>query len=172
LQVGDQVPITVQSATAVTDPDAPLVNSIELRDTGVILSITPRVNVSGLVIMELEQEVSNVVQSETETSSELTTPTISTRQISSTVAIQSGETVVLGGLIQDNRNRSVTGLPFLSRLPIVGALFGTRSRTGDRTELLVLLTPHVIRGAEDARAITEELRRRLRNMAPLDERPR
>jgi general secretion pathway protein D len=172
LQVGDQVPITVQSATAVTDPDAPIVNSIELRDTGVILSITPRVNVSGLVIMELEQEVSNVVQSETDTSSEQATPTISTRQISSTVAIQSGETVVLGGLIQDNQNRSVTGLPFLSRLPIVGALFGTRSRTGDRTELLVLLTPHVIRGADDARAITEELRRRLRSIAPLDQRMR
>jgi len=172
LQVGDQVPITVQSATSVTDADAPIVNSIELRDTGVILSVTPRVNVSGLVVMELEQEVSNVVQSETDTSSEQATPTISTRQISSTVAIRSGETIVLGGLIQDNQDRSVSGLPFLARLPIVGALFGTRSRTGDRTELLVLLTPRVIRGAEDARAMTGELRRRLRTIAPLDERLR
>jgi general secretion pathway protein D len=172
LQVGDQVPITVQSATAVTDPEAPIVNSIELRDTGVILSVTPRVNVSGLVILELEQEVSNVVQSETATTSELATPTINTRQISSTVAIQSGETIVLGGLIKDDQNRTVSGLPFLSRLPIVGALFSTRSRSLDRTELLVLLTPHVIRGPEDARAITEELRRRLRSMAPLDQRMR
>jgi general secretion pathway protein D len=172
LQVGDQVPITVQQATAVTDPDAPIVNSIELRDTGVILSVTPRVNVSGLVILELEQEVSNVVQSETDTSSEQATPTISTRQISSTVAVQSGETIVLGGLIQDNQNRSVSGLPFLARLPIVGALFGTRGRSLNRTELLVLLTPRVIRGPEDARAITGELRRRLRSIAPLDERLR
>jgi len=172
LQVGDQVPITVQQAQAVTAGDAPLVSSIELRDTGVILSITPRVNVSGLVIMELEQEVSNVVRSETDTSSEQATPTISTRQISSTVAVQSGETVVLGGLIQDNQNRSVSGLPFLARLPIVGALFGTRGRNLNRTELLVLLTPRVIRGPEDARAITGELRRRLRSIAPLDERLR
>jgi general secretion pathway protein D len=172
LQVGDQVPITVQQATAVTDPDAPIVNSIELRDTGVILSVTPRVNVSGLVILELEQEVSNVVESETRTSSEQATPTISTRQISSTVAIRSGETIVLGGLIQDNQNRSVSGLPFLARLPIVGALFGTRGRNLNRTELLVLLTPRVVRGVEDARAITGELRRRLRSIAPLDERLR
>ena len=172
LQVGDQVPITVQQAQAVTDSTAPIVNSIELRDTGVILSITPRVNVSGLVILELEQEVSNVVRSETRTSSEQATPTISTRQISSTVAIQSGETVVLGGLIQDNRNRSTSGLPFLSRLPIVGALFGTRGRNLNRTELLVLLTPRVIRGPDDARAITGELRRRLQSIAPLDERLR
>jgi general secretion pathway protein D len=172
LQVGDQVPITVQQATAVTDPDAPIVNSIELRDTGVILSVTPRVNVSGVVILELQQEVSNVVQSETRTSSEQATPTISTRQISSTVAIRSGETIVLGGLIQDNQNRSTSGLPFLSRLPIVGALFGTRGRSVNRTELLVLLTPRVIRDTEDARAITGELRRRLRSVAPFDGRPR
>jgi general secretion pathway protein D len=172
LQVGDQVPITVQQATGVTDPDSPIVNSIELRDTGVILSVTPRVNVSGLVIMELEQEVSNVVQSETDTESEQATPTISTRQISSTVAVRSGETIVLGGLIQDDQNRAVSGLPFLARLPIVGALFGTRGRSLTRTELLVLLTPRVIRGVEDARAITGELRRRLQSLAPLDERLR
>jgi general secretion pathway protein D len=79
---------------------------------------------------------------------------------------------VLGGLIQDNQDRSVSGLPFLARLPIVGALFGTRGRSLNRTELLVLLTPRVIRGPEDARAITGELRRRLRSIAPLDARLR
>jgi general secretion pathway protein D len=168
IQVGDQVPITVQQATSVTNPDAPIVNSIELRDTGVILSVTPRVNASGLVVMELQQEVSNVVRAEGQTTeSEQATPTISQRQISSTVAVQSGETIALGGLIQDNNDRSTSGIPFLSRLPIVGPLFGTRSRNENRTEILILLTPRVIRGVAEARAVTDEVRRRLRSVAPL-----
>ena len=168
IQVGDQVPITVQQATSVSNPDAPIVNSIELRDTGVILSVTPRVNASGLVIMELQQEVSNVVRAEAQTtSSEQATPTISQRQISSTVAVQSGETIVLGGLIQDNHDNSVSGMPFLSRLPIIGPLFGTRSRNQNRTELLVLLTPRVIRGPAEARAVSDEIRRRLQSVAHL-----
>jgi general secretion pathway protein D len=167
IQVGDQVPITVQQATSVV-ANAPIVNSIELRDTGVILSVTPRVNASGLVVMELQQEVSNVARNaQQNTTSEETTPTISQRQISSTVAVQSGETIVLGGLIQDNRLNSQSGIPFLSRLPIVGALFGSRDSTKSRTELLVLLTPRVIRGVAEARAITDEMRRRLRSVAPL-----
>jgi general secretion pathway protein D len=161
------VPITVQQATSVTNPDAPIVNSIELRDTGVILSVTPRVNASGLVVMELQQEVSNVVPTAGQTSSQQTTPTIAQRQISSTVAVQSGETIVLGGLIQDNRNNSLSGVPFLSRLPIIGPLFSTRDRSNERTELLVLLTPRVVRGIAEARAITDEMRRRLQSVAPL-----
>jgi general secretion pathway protein D len=167
IQVGDQVPIAVQQATSVISPGAPVVNSIELRDTGVILSVTPRVNASGLVVMELEQEVSNVVPSAGQTSSQQTTPTIAQRQISSTVAVQSGETIVLGGLIQDNRNTSLSGVPFLSRLPILGPLFSTRDRSKDRTELLVLLTPRVIRGVAEARVITDEMRRRLQSVARL-----
>ena len=115
IQVGDQVPISVQSATSVIDPDAPVVNSIEYRDTGVILLVTPRVNASGLVIMEIQQEISNVVDAPTTTISELTSPTINQRQINSTVAILSGETVALGGLIQDQRERAQSGIPFLSR---------------------------------------------------------
>ncbi len=168
IQVGDQVPITVQQATSVTNPDAPIVNSIELRDTGVILSVTPRVNASGLVVMELQQEVSNVARSAQQTTtSEQSTPTIAQRQISSTVAVQSGETIALGGLIQDNQTNSRSGVPFLSRLPIIGPLFGTRDHTKDRTELLVLLTPRVIRGVAEARAVTDEMRRRLQSVAPL-----
>jgi general secretion pathway protein D len=166
IQVGDQVPITVQQATSVV-ANAPIVNSIELRDTGVILSVTPRVNASGLVVMELQQEVSNVVPTTGQTTSQQTTPTIAQRQISSTVAVQSGETIALGGLIEDHRNNSSSGVPFLSRLPIIGPLFGTRDRSNDRTELLVLLTPRVVRGIADARAITDEMRRRLRTVAPL-----
>jgi general secretion pathway protein D len=168
IQVGDQVPIVTQQATSVVSAGAPVVNQIELRDTGVILSVTPRVNASGLVVMELQQEVSNVARNPRQTTtSEQSTPTIAQRQIRSTVAVQSGETIVLGGLIQDDQENTRTGLPFLSRLPIVGALFGSRDNTDKRSELLVLLTPRVIRGIAEARAITDEMRRRLQSVAPL-----
>ena len=167
LQVGDQVPITVQSATPITGDVDTIVNSIELRDTGVILTVTPRVNAGGLVILEIQQEVSNVVRAETVTQSELTTPTISQRLVSSTVAVQHGQTVALGGLITDNTDRSRSGVPILSSIPIIGVLFSTRNRTNNRTELLVLLTPRVIDSPERAQAVTDEIRRRLTGiMAP------
>jgi general secretion pathway protein D len=166
LQVGDQVPITVQSAAPITGGVDTIVNSIELRDTGVILTVTPRVNAGGLVILEIQQEVSNVVRAETVTQSELTTPTISQRLVSSTVAVQHGQTVALGGLITDNRERSRDGVPILSSIPIIGVLFSTRSTVDDRTELLVLLTPRVIDSPERAQAVTEEIRRRITGIMP------
>jgi general secretion pathway protein D len=172
IQVGDQVPISVQSAVSVIDPDAPVVNSIEYRDTGVILLVTPRVNASGLVILEIQQEISNVVDAPTTTTAEETSPTINQRQINSTVAILSGETVALGGLIQDQRERAQSGIPLLSRIPIVGALFRSRSNAITRTELLVLITPSVVENPARARAVTDELRRRLRSLEQLEERVR
>jgi general secretion pathway protein D len=172
IQVGDQVPISVQSATSVIDPEAPIVNSIEYRDTGVILLVTPRVNASGLVIMEIQQEISNVVDAPSQTVSETTSPTINQRQINSTVAVASGETVALGGLIQDERERGMSGIPVLSRIPIVGALFSTRNNVLRRTELLVLITPSVVENPARARAVTQELRNRLRSLEELEARVR
>jgi general secretion pathway protein D len=166
LQVGDQVPITVQQATPLTGDVNTIVNSIELRDTGVILTVTPRVNAGGLVILEIQQEVSNVVRAETVTQSELATPTISQRLVSSTVAVQSGQTIALGGLITDNRNRTRSGVPILSSIPVIGVLFSTRQNNKARTELLVLLTPRVIDSAERAQTVTDELRRRLTGIMP------
>jgi general secretion pathway protein D len=169
LQVGDQVPILSQQAQSVTDTDAPVVNSIEQVQTGVILSVTPRVNAGGLVTMEIQQEVSDAIET---TSSDINSPTISQRRIASTVAVQSGETVALGGLIRDNRNNRQTGLPLLSSIPVVGWLFGVTDRRSERTELLVLITPSVIGSQEEARAATEELRRRLSGVGPIGSRLR
>jgi general secretion pathway protein D len=165
LQVGDQVPIATQSAVSITDPNAPVVNTIEQRDTGVILSVTPRVNASGLVIMEIDEETSDPVRT---VSSDIDSPTIRQRRVGSTVAVQSGQTVVLGGLIRDDRQRAMTGIPVLQRLPIIGPLFGVRDSTSNRTELLVVITPRVIRNPDQAHAVTEELRQRLRSLAPLN----
>lgn len=165
LQVGDQVPIATQSAVSVGDPDAPIVNSIEFRDTGVILEVTPRVNAGGLVTLDVLQEVSDVVQT---TTSDLNSPTIQQRSIQSTVAVQTGDTVALGGLIEDSDQASVSGVPLLSEIPILGNLFKTTSNAAQRTELLVLITPRVVRDRREAQDVTEELRKRLTGIAPLE----
>jgi general secretion pathway protein D len=167
LNVGDQVPISTQSSVSTTDTDAPIVNSIEYRDTGVVLEITPRVNASGLVVLDIIQEVSDVIPTDT---SEIDSPTIQQRRIETTVAVQSGETVALGGLIRDNRSDGVSGVPVLSEIPILGNLFKTNIETTLRTELLVLITPRVITNVEEATAAMEELRARMTGLAPLERR--
>ncbi len=164
LQVGDEVPIATQQAVSVTDPEAPIVNSIEFRDTGVILRVTPRVNKGGLVVLEIEQEVSSVVAT---TTSGIDSPTIRQRRITSSVAIQGGETVALGGLIREEATRGSSGIPYLSDIPVLGFLFGSRINDQDRTELLVLITPRVVRNQRDARDVTNELRRRMQTIEPL-----
>jgi general secretion pathway protein D len=118
-----------------------------------------------LVVLDIVQEVSDVVQT---TSSTLDTPTIQQRQIKSTVAVQSGESVALGGLIRDANSKGVSGVPLLSDIPLLGNLFKTTSDTQRRTELLVLLTPRVATNRQDAREITDELRSRVRALAPLE----
>jgi len=167
LQVGDQVPIATQSSVTVNDPDAPIVNSIQFRDTGVILEVTPRVNAGGLVVLDVLQEVSDVVET---TTSDIDSPTIQQRFIESTVAVQSGDTVALGGLIRDRHEESVSGLPLLSEIPVFGNLFKTTEEVERRTELLVLITPRVVRNRSEALEVTEELRRRLSTLGPLETR--
>lgn len=164
IQVGDQVPITVQQQQSTITGGtgtAPIINSIEYRDTGVILSVTPRVNASGLITMDVAQEVSDVSSRAT------LTPTILQRKIASTVAVQSGDTIVLGGLIRDNRNHTERGVPGLYKVPILGKLFGTTDVDNSRTELLVVITPRAVRSQGEAREATEEMRRKLRGLPPI-----
>ena len=164
LQVGDQVPIITQQAQSIEGSDSPILQTIEQVPTGVLLTVIPRVNAGGLVTMEIQQEVSDAIETVT---SNINSPTISQRKITSTVAIESGETVALGGLIRDNSDRRQAGVPFLARLPFIGPLFGVTDNGSERTELLVLITPKVIGSQQEARLITEELRRRVRAVAPL-----
>ncbi len=164
LQVGDQVPILTQSATSTIGVGAPTVNSVEYRDTGVILKVTPRVNASGLVQLDIAQEVSDVVGT---TSSSISSPTISTRRVSTTIAVQDGQVIALGGLFRDSKSFGKNGLPILSRIPVLGSLlFGNTDNVQKRTELIILLKPHVVRGIEDAKAVTEELRAKIRTLEP------
>lgn len=164
LQVGDEVPIATQQATSVSTPGAPVVNSIEMRSTGVILKVTPRVNANGIATLEIEQEVSDVAKTTTST---LDSPTIQQRRIRSVVSVGNGETIALGGLIRQNKSRTRSGLPILSDIPILGALTSQTSDTVQRTELLILLTPTIVRNIEEARSVTDELRKRLHSVLPV-----
>jgi general secretion pathway protein D len=158
LQVGDEVPIVTASAVSTQTTDAPIVNSVEYRETGVILKVTPRVNGSGSVLLDISQEVSDV--SETG-SSTINSPTIQQRKIATTIVAQDGQTIALGGLIRNVTTKGKDGLPVLSQIPVLGALFGNHDNDVKRTELLVLLTLRVVRTPVDAEAITAELKAKI-----------
>ncbi len=170
LEVGNQVPIATAQAVSVESSGAPIVNSIEYHATGVILKVSPGVNKSGMVTMDVSQEVSNVATDADQTTT-LGSPTFSERKIQSTVAIHDNETIALGGLISDSKTRGSSGIPYLSEIPVVGGLFGTKNNTRVRTELMVLITPHVVSDLQTARAVTEELRQRFPSLQPLFAKP-
>ena len=165
LQVGDQVPIISQTAQSVVTSGAPIVNSVEYLNTGVILQVTPRVNASGQINLDIDQSVSDVAATTTST---INSPTITQRRIVTSVIVQDGETIALGGLIIDNHNTTKSGIPVLSDIPVVGSLFGTTAKSTGRTELLVLLSPRIVRSASEARSMTDELRNRMRAVRPLE----
>ncbi len=162
LQIGDQVPIATQSA--VDSADATIVNSIELRDTGIILTVTPRVNDSGRVILDIDQEVSDVIKT---TTSGIDSPTIRQRKISTTVVVNDGDSLALGGLIQQKADITKSQVPVLGDVPVVGNLFRHKQDTEKRTELLILITPHVIRDLREANDVTNEFRKQLGGLRAL-----
>jgi general secretion pathway protein D len=164
LQVGDQVPIITQQAQGVSSPGAPIVNTVELKDTGVILKVTPRVNDSGMVTLDVAQEVSDVAAT---TTSGINSPTIQQRKLSSTVATQSGNTIALGGLIRDNATVSKSGIPYLSQIPVIGNAFRKNGTNNRRTELIILLTPTVIKSTQDMRDTVNDLIDRMDLVEPL-----
>jgi len=160
IKVGDQVPIRTSETTSLaTSGTDPLVTStIQYRDTGVLLEVTPRVNPGGMVVLEITQDVNDVDQT---TTSDIDSPTIIQRRIMTSVAVQSGETVVLGGLIRNNQSESEAGVPGLRSVPGVGRLFSSKTTTNTRTELLVLITPTAISNVAEAKKSTEEMKRKL-----------
>ena len=154
IQIGDQVPTLGNTQTTSTGT----ITSVNYISTGVQLTVTPRINAGGLVSMDISQAVSTPSAT---TTSGINSPTVSQRSIVTHVAVQSGKTLVLGGLMQDQDGGGNTGLPYLSRIPVLGALFGAQSQSKVRNELVVLITPRVINNAEDASEVTQEYRRRV-----------
>lgn len=160
LEVGDLVPYLTQSAQSTVVNGGPIINSVSYRQTGVILQVTPRVNSGGLVTLDVAQEVSGINTS-APVYAGISSPTFSERAIQSRVVVQDGQTVGLAGLILDNVTRSNTGIPFLKDVPLLGLLAGSQANSRSRTELLVLITPHVVHDQRDARLLTEDLRAQL-----------
>jgi general secretion pathway protein D len=160
LQVGSQVPVLTQSQQSTLSANAPIVNSVDYRDTGVIMLVTPRVNTGGLVTLDISQEVSDVA---TVSTGNINSPTFNQRLIRTRVAVQDGQTVGMAGLIRDSDSQGNSGIPVLKDVPVLGTLFSNQTNSRLRTELLVLITPHVVRDQRDARALTEDLRNQLIN---------
>ncbi len=142
LQVGDQVPIVTQSSQSTTTSNAPLINTVDYRDTGVKLEVTPRLTGDNRVALTISQEVSSVAKTQT---SGIDSPTIKQRMMQSQLIIPEGTVVALGGLISSSSNDSDGGVPFLKDVPLVGALFKGRQQSHDRTELVVLLQVKILR---------------------------
>lgn len=157
IQVGDNIPIT-QTTVNTSTSDSTL-SSVEYVQTGVILDVTPRINPGGLVYLDVQQQVSDADTSTVTTSQP--NPSISTRSVSTQVAVQSGQTVLLGGLIKQDNAESTSSVPGLSKVPGLRWLFGSTSKSKDRTELIVLITPKVVVSTNDARQVTDEYRQQL-----------
>ena len=155
INVGQQISVDTGSSTG-TGTGGNVVTTRQYLSTGVILTVTPRINSGGRVTLDVNQEVSAPTGA-----SGTANPTIATRKAQTVVTVGSGETMVLAGLIQEIDRSGSAGVPLLSKIPLIGGLFGTQSFSRDRTELVLLITPTVVTNTDDARAVTDEIRKKL-----------
>ena len=162
IQVGDNIPIS--QTTVNTNVSDTTLSSVEYVQTGVILDVMPRINPGGLVYMDIKQQVSDANTSTT--SDNNGNPRISTRSVSTQVAVQSGQTVLLGGLIKQDNSDTASTVPYLGRIPGLRWLFGTTSKSKKRTELIVLITPRVVTSNSQARQVTDDYRQQLQLIKP------
>src|SRR5882724_5464096 len=160
LQVGDEVPITTSTATLLTNSSTPVVNTIEMRNTGVILKVLPRINSNGSIHLEIDQEISNVVNPDQQT----LTPTIAQRRVHSAVAVVSGQTVLLAGLISEREQKTKNGIPGLRDIKFLGDLLGNTTGTKQRSEIIIFIRTRLMRNSIDASSVTEEFREKLQLM--------
>ena len=161
LQVGDQIPIATRTAQAVETATAPIVNNIDYRNTGIILRVAPRINANGNVLLDVEQEISSVAKTST---ADTLTPTVSQRRVRSSIAVASGQTVLLGGLISEQQDRSRKGIPGLDQIPGLGDFFTQNVGSHRRTELIIFIRPQIIRNGIDANRVASELRSKMRSL--------
>jgi general secretion pathway protein D len=164
-KVGEKIPVVQTFYTpglGVGSTSNYNVGQVQYIDTGVLLDVVPRVSPGGLVYMDIQQIVSNPT-----TQDKNGNFTIANRSLSTQVAVQSGQTVLLGGLIQQTDTINDTGVPFLSRIPVLGHLFGRTDQNKKRSELIVLITPRIIRNPEDARRVTDEYQTQFESLKPI-----
>ena len=157
IQVGEDVP-TLTSSQTTTTTGGGVLQSIQYRNTGVVLKVKPVIHAGDRVELEVSQEVSSQVERKVEG---LNSPIFSTRKVETQLSLKDGSTVLLGGLMSSDRTVSDSGIPLLKDIPVLGQLFRTNSDKGQKKELLILITPHIVADDHDAQAITEAFRNRL-----------
>jgi len=162
IEVGKEVPIVTSEYTPTTlQANEAFSRSIEYRDTGILLTVTPRINEKGLVSMEINQEVSDVSEQRIEG---INSPIILKRQAETSLVVQDGKTIAIGGLIREKKDFSIEGIPFLSKIPYLGMLFSYTREVLEKTELLMLITPHVIHTFDQAELITREFEEKVEGL--------
>ena len=162
IDVGKEVPIVTSEYTPTNiQADTSLSRSIEYRDTGILLTVTPRINDKGLVAMEINQEVSDVSEQRIEG---INSPIILKRQAETNLVVQDGMTIVIGGLIREKHDYTMEGIPYLSKIPYLGMLFSYNKETVEKVELLFLITPHVVKTFEEAELVTREFKERVKGL--------
>ncbi len=168
IEIGSEIPIATgllqQPATGATATSYAFVaaGQIQYKTVGLLLTVTPHINDKNQVTLKINQEVSS--KGADQALAGITSPTFITRKAQTTAVVQNGHTLVLGGLIQESRNTTKAGIPFLSRLPIIGMLFGSTTTSVDRTELLIMVTPHVVSSKEEADRLTNEFQEKVRTI--------
>ena len=158
IKVGQSIPVNQQ--TLVGGTTNAVTTTASYIDTGVLLQVTPHINAGGLVTLEVDVTVSDPGTPATDGSA----PPINTRSIQTIVAVPTGQTMVMGGLITENKGNGSNGLPYLSRIPILGGLFGAQKLTNNRTELVVFITPEVVASPDDFRRVIDDLRRKMEQL--------
>jgi general secretion pathway protein D len=167
LMVGDDVPISTGSANVLTSQNT-VVNTIDYRSTGIILRVVPRVSANGNVRLDVEQEISQVSNTGSTNTTQNLTPTISQRKVKSSISVATGQTVLLAGLIQEQKEQDHAGIPLLDQVPGFGNAVGNTGHNITRTELIIFIRPQVIRDSVDASYVAEELRSKLKGtLAPV-----
>ena len=164
ITVGLQVP--VNSSSISTGGTGNVVSSAQYVSTGVTLTVTPRINPGGLVYMDVSQEVSRPGKIDSNLSSS-GNPPISNKSVTSQVAVQSGQTIFLGGLISEQSSKTRTGVPYLNRIPVLGSLFGSTRTTTTRSETIVMITPTVIENTNDLKTVSDDIRVEFMKIPPI-----
>jgi general secretion pathway protein D len=161
IKVGDRIPINQQTYVGTNVGAVPnaVTTTSQYIDTGVLLSVTPHINAGGLVQLDVQAEVSNPG-----TANPGEAPPINTRSVQSILSVQSGQTMVMGGLISDTKIGGSSGIPLLSKLPVIGAIFGTQTFKDVRTELVLFITPRVVENEFDMTGVVDDLRKKMERL--------
>lgn len=165
IEVGEEVPIVTSEYVPLDQQDDTSTSrSVEYRSTGVILSVTPRINERGLVAMDVSQEVSAAQPLE---AGGIQSPSITNRKAETSLVVQDGQTIIIGGLIREEGSEGSSGIPFLSSIPMIGWVFGSNSTQSTKVELILLLTPHVVTNFEEVDIVTKEIKGKVDNIRRL-----